>query len=103
MRNFILVLLLLLSLNGCAALSLSDEALMREIRQGLVESTRPTLVEALNFARDEDGMIDALRTERVKTVDQMIRSIDRIYPPVDDEDKPTPYEAAPIPWTLGVD
>jgi len=98
MKRLFLIFLLILSTSGCCSLSKSDEALMREIRSGLVESTRPTLVEALNNAREHDGMIDPLRTERVRTVDQMIDSVDRVYPPIDEAGNPAPYEPSPLPW-----
>ena len=78
-------LILILPLSGCCMFGATDEALLREIRKDLVESTRPTLVEALDNARGHDGMIDPLRTERVKTVDAMVESVDRVYPPVDED------------------
>ena len=76
----------------------TDEALLREIRKDLVESTRPTLVDALDHARGHDGMIDALRSEKVGTVDQMVESIDRVYPPVDEDGNPIPYQRGELPW-----
>ena len=101
MKRLVLTLIIAISLSGCAWFSPTDEALLREIRKDLVESTRPTLVEALKTARPHDGMIDPLRTERVKTVDQMVGSIDRVYPPVDKEGNPAPYVPGTLPWPGG--
>lgn len=102
MRNRIIQLLALIaisvSLCGCRLLGESDEALMRQIRLDLVESTRPALVNALDKARGHDNMIDPLRTEKVKTVDRMILSIERVYPNTDEEGNLTPYSPAPMPW-----
>lgn len=100
MQRFILALIVMLSFSGCPSLSASDEALMREIRTDLVESTRPTLVKALEVSRPHDGMIDPLRTERVKTVDAMIGSIDRVYPPADKDGDGAPdlWAPGPLPW-----
>lgn len=88
-----------LFLSGCCSLFATDEDLLRKVREGLVESTRPMLVNSLEASRDHDGMIDELRTEKVRTVDQMIDSIDRVYPPVDREGNPEPYLPEPLPWT----
>lgn len=96
--RIVICLAIAISLSGCRLLGESDEALVREIRDGLVKSTRPTLVKALDHARGHDGMIDALRTERVKTVDQMIDSVDRVYPPLDENGNPVPYAPTPLPW-----
>ena len=98
MKRLILSLLLVLPLSGCCLLGASDEALLREIRQGLVESTRPALVDALHHARGHDNVIDALRSERVNTVDAMIDSVDRVYPPEDKDGHPAPHKPAPLPW-----
>lgn len=101
MRKFILCLVIALSFTGCCALSESDEALLREIRSTLVESTRPALTDALDNAKKDDGSplyIDAYRDERVNTVDTMVEAIDRVYPAVDDSGNPEPYEREPLPW-----
>ncbi len=100
MQRFIFALVIMLSFSGCTALSASDEALLREIRVDLIQSTRPTLVEALRVARPHDGMIDPLRTERVLTVDAMISAIDRVYPPadVDGDGAPDLWAPEPLPW-----
>jgi len=98
MKRFILALLLAVTLSGCCMFGATDEDLLREVRKGLVESTRPTLVDALNNARGHDSMIDPLRTEKVKTVDAMIQSIDRVYPPKNKDGKPKSYKPEPIPW-----
>ena len=96
-----LSIVLALILNGCCAFTMSDEALVRAIRDGLEQSVRPTLVEALDKARDVEGnplFIDEVRTEKVNLVDQMIDSIDRVYPPVDDDGQPVEYTPKSLPW-----
>ena len=100
MQRLIFALIIMLSFSGCPSLSATDEDLMREIRVDLVESTRPALVEALRVARPYDGMIDPLRTERVKTVDAIIGSIDRVYPPADEDGDGVPdiWAPGPLPW-----
>lgn len=97
MKKLVLIVVLAISMTGCCALSESDEALVREIRKTLVESTRPTLAEALHRAKGDSGgpwLIEPLRDERVNTVDAMIESIDRVYPPVDG----STYERETLPW-----
>lgn len=101
MKRLILMLALVVSMSGCAIFGATDEALLREVRKDLVESTRPALVDALNHARGHNGMIDPLRTEKVNTVDAIIDSVDRVYPPEDEDGNPNPYRPSPIPWENG--
>ena len=98
MKRLVLSLILLLPLSGCCSLFATDEDLLRETRKALVESTRPALVDALDAARPHDGMVDDLRTERVNTVDQIIESIDRVYPAVGENGEEKPYDPEPLPW-----
>ena len=96
-----MLLTLVLSTSGCCSLFASDKDLLLEIRDDLSESVRPTLVEALDKAVGPDGeplYIDAKRTEKANLVDGIIGSIDRVYPPTDDDGEPAPYEPAPLPW-----
>ena len=96
-----MLLTLVLSTSGCCSLFASDKDLLLEIRDDLAESVRPTFVEALDKAVGPDGeplYIDAKRTEKANLVDQMIESVDRVYPPTDEEGEPAPYKPAPLPW-----
>jgi hypothetical protein len=101
MRKLLLCLVMTVLLSGCSLFCPSDEPLLREIRSTLIESTRPGLVDALDKARGPDGTplyIDAYRNEKVNVVDQMVQSIDRLYPPVDESGNPAPYAPEPKPW-----
>lgn len=92
---------LVFMLSGCCLFVESDEALVREIRADIVESIRPTMVDALDKAKDENGApayIDPFKTEKVNLLDQIVHSIDRVHPPVDENGEPAPYEPGAMPW-----
>lgn len=96
MKKVMLCLLILLA--GCFT---SDELLLREMRKDLVESVRPGLVDAMDKAVGPDGepiYVDAYRNEKVNLVDRMILSVDKLYPPVDENGNATSYTPEPFPW-----
>ena len=97
-----MLLAIVLTSTGCCSLFATDKDLLIQIRTDLVESVRPTFVESLDKAVGPDGnqlYIDAKRTEKANLVDQIIESIDRVYPPKDETGEPTPYTRPTLPWS----
>lgn len=92
---------LILMLSGCCLFVENDDALILEIRADIVESIRPAMVDALDMAKDETGApayVDPYKTEKVNLLDQMVDSIDRVHPPVNEDGEPAPYVPAKLPW-----
>jgi hypothetical protein len=92
MKKIALAFLLVVGMAGCKC---PEKALILQLRENLVVSTRPALVDALDKAKKKNGKpayIDAYRDEKVATVDTSIESIDRVYPPEE------PYVREALPW-----
>jgi hypothetical protein len=81
--TWMVALLLALLMSGCACTDPPEADLLRENRKHLVESIRPTLVEALDKATNPDGSpayIDAFKTEKVALLDRIISESARVAP-----------------------
>jgi len=90
-KTGLLLALLMAGVAGCA----SDKDLLLEVRKHLIEDVRPTYAAALQSSVSTDGKpayIVEFKSTKVGVVDQMIDSIDRVYPP----EKKTELPA--LPW-----
>jgi hypothetical protein len=90
-KTGLLLALLMAAVAGCA----SDKDLLLEMKKHLIENVRPNYAAALQESKTPDGKplyIEIYKTTQMGVVDQMIDSIDRVYPP----EKKTELPA--LPW-----